>query len=139
MYSRGFGAPTDVKIPEKYDGTALMDISCETEPEPRSTPVFSDTVKRDIKVSPIDKAKDNCENEATEPNDDEKTAAAGIFSRIPLRLISKIIPGELNFKTFIPKMELEELIILGLAVFLFFSKSGDKECALILLALIFIN
>ncbi len=33
----------------------------------------------------------------------------------------------------------EELLILGAAAFLFFAKDGDKECALMLLLLIFIT
>ena len=33
----------------------------------------------------------------------------------------------------------EELILLGIAAFLFFSKDGDKECALILILTLFLN
>lgn len=37
------------------------------------------------------------------------------------------------------KIGYEEILILGIAAFLFFSADGDKECALILLALLLIN
>ena len=33
----------------------------------------------------------------------------------------------------------EEILIIATAAFLFFSKGGDRECALILLLLLFIN
>lgn len=38
-----------------------------------------------------------------------------------------------------PKIGTEELMIIAVAAFLFFSKSGDRECALILLFLLFVN
>ena len=37
------------------------------------------------------------------------------------------------------KIGYEEILILGIAAFLFFSADGDRECALILLALLLIN
>ena len=37
------------------------------------------------------------------------------------------------------KFGTEELLIIAVAAFLFFSKDGDRECALILLALLFIS
>ena len=38
-----------------------------------------------------------------------------------------------------PKIGTEEILIIATAAFLLFSKNGDKECALILLFLLFIN
>ena len=40
--------------------------------------------------------------------------------------------GKIDFGT-------EELLIIGIALFLLFSKNGDKECSLILLFLLFIK
>ena len=37
------------------------------------------------------------------------------------------------------KLGTEELLIIALALFLFLSKDGDKECAIILFLLLFIN
>ena len=34
---------------------------------------------------------------------------------------------------------MEEILIIGVAAFLFFNKSGDKECALMLLILLFVR
>ena len=48
--------------------------------------------------------------------------------------------GGLNLRLpTLDKIGYEELLILGIAAFLFFSADGDKECALILLALLLIN
>ena len=44
-----------------------------------------------------------------------------------------------DIKPCIPKFDAEDLLLLGLATFLFFSKNGDRECALILAMLIFIS
>ena len=38
-----------------------------------------------------------------------------------------------------PKIGTEEILIIATAAFLLFSKNGDKECAIILLFLLFIN
>ena len=39
----------------------------------------------------------------------------------------------------LPKLGTEELLLIGAALFLLFSKDGDKECAIILLILLLIN
>ena len=39
----------------------------------------------------------------------------------------------------LPRFEGEDFLLIGAALLLLFSKSGDKECALILLALLFIG
>ena len=43
--------------------------------------------------------------------------------------------GKLSF----PKIGTEEILIIGLAIFLFLSRDGDKECAVLLLLLLFIR
>ena len=56
---------------------------------------------------------------------------------IPKSFLSK---GTLNsIKDSFTKIGTEELLILALAAFLFFSKDGDRECALMLLALLFVG
>ncbi len=48
--------------------------------------------------------------------------------------------GNLNIRLpSLDKIGYEEILIIGIAAFLFFSADGDKECALILLALLLIN
>ena len=50
------------------------------------------------------------------------------------------ILGNLNIRLpSLDKIGFEEILIIAIAAFLFFSADGDKECALILLALLLIN
>ena len=66
----------------------------------------------------------------------------GIFSSIasffPLgRILPEGARSALHLEGF--KLGTEELLIIALALFLFLSKDGDKECAIILFLLLFIN
>jgi hypothetical protein len=138
MYSRGICSTVqDHSIPEKYDGTALLDIPTDDEStQCNASSKFIDAQKKEIKFSPHEAPKESAEEATAEVND---TEPAGIFSFGPMKWVKSILPGSMNIGGILPKIELEELIIIGLALYLFFSKSGDKECALILLALIFIK
>ena len=55
---------------------------------------------------------------------------SGLFGNVSLPFLDSIK---------MPKIGTEELLILAVAGFLLFSKNGDRECALILLFLLFIN
>lgn len=39
----------------------------------------------------------------------------------------------------LPAFDREDILLIGVALFLFFSKDGDKECALLLIALLFLS
>ena len=57
----------------------------------------------------------------------------------PLPFLQKI-EGLLHKLPFhLPRFEGEDFLLIGAALLLLFSKNGDKECALILLALLFIG
>ena len=75
---------------------------------------------------------------AQEPTAEEKSEQASASVPLLGGLFGK---GSLPFLDGIkmPKIGTEELLILAVAAFLFFSKNGDRECALILLFLIFVN
>jgi hypothetical protein len=50
------------------------------------------------------------------------------------------ILGNINIRMpSLDKIGFEEILIIAIAAFLFFSADGDRECALILLALLLIN
>lgn len=117
MYSRNFYPEQEEppSLPKNYDGTTFL-------PKPNEDP------------PPID-AQDA---ELEENNDTEQSVSSnGIFAslnRIP------VLSGILNGAAFkLPKLGSEELLILAVSALLFFSKKGDKECALILLFLLFIT
>lgn len=68
--------------------------------------------------------------------------SGGIFeaiaSAIPIgRLFPDGIRNALHLESF--KLGTEELLIIALALFLLLSKEGDKECAIILFLLLFVN
>ncbi len=118
MYSRSFYPETEEKpaIPENYDGTALL--------EAPALPIEDEMA------------------EASAPQEETQEASSfggGLLStlgRIPI--LSGLFGGKGGFVK-LPKIEGEEILILATAALLFFSKEGDKECALILLFLLFIN
>ena len=108
--SQGTHAP-----PENYDGTMFM-----SRDEDR-------TIEEEMP--------------ADESHTSEKTAEASASAR-SLPILSGLLGdggllGRFGLGSF--KLGTEEILILATAAFLFFSKGGDKECALILLLLLFIN
>ena len=138
MYSRGLGGDgKERSIPEKYDGTALLDPIAVSESAPcASAPKFIDSQKKEIKFSPPESSPEEpeCQEQPTDGANGED-----VPSFAPLKWVRGLLPEKSSLFGVLPKIELEELIIIGLALFLFFSKTGDKECALILLSLIFIH
>lgn len=115
MYTRSY-YPDTGELPENYGGMAMR--ASEPPPEPREPPSREET---------------------TEP--------AGIFggtgAESPLKmpifssLFSRI--GAVARPLGIERVGTEELLIIGVALYLLFSKSGDKECAIILLLLLLVN
>ena len=136
MYTRSF-FPTEnnLAVPQNYDGTAF-DIS-PTEPEARIE-IGKDTAK-ERKVSPqIEPSyREADEREPKIENISEEVSVGAI----PKGFLSGILPHGLGgiFEKGFPSLGTEEILLVAVAAFLFFSKGGDRECALMLLLLIFIN
>ena len=66
----------------------------------------------------------------------------GIFEAIAsIFPIGRILPDGMKNALHLEKFKIgtEELLIIALALFLFLSREGDKECAIILFLLLFIN
>ncbi len=87
-------------------------------------------------------------SEVAEPEQDTdsgkavETGGGGLFESISSRLsLEKLVPEGLRSALHLDKFKIgtEELLIIALALFLFLSKDGDKECAIILFLLLFIN
>ena len=68
----------------------------------------------------------------------EKTPESVSTSAAP-SLISRFIGGDILSKIKIPSLQTEELLLIAAAAFLFFSKDGDKECAILILLIIFLG
>ena len=121
MYSRSYYPESNERLspPNNYDGTAFMD-------RPES----------EICIEPSDLSQD--ENEDIQANCNphsesllgENHLFSGLFEKNGLL-------GGLGLK--MPTIGTEEILIIATAAFLLFSKNGDRECALILLLLLFIN
>lgn len=125
MYSRSYypESPERLSLPENYDGTAFMERN-DTEAAPD---VAESSVSENTEI-PVHKNIDS---------------GNGLFSGLGnIPLLSGLFDkggllGGLGLK--MPNIGTEEILILATAAFLFFSKNGDRECALILLLLLFIN
>ncbi len=126
MYSRSYypESPERLSLPENYDGTAFME-------------------RNDAEIE--DAVEEVSFNEAsnTEAKQSAEQTGGRAFSGLGnMPLFSGLFDkggllGGLGLKW--PHIGTEEILILATAAFLFFSKSGDRECALILLLLLFIN
>lgn len=113
MYQRSY---TDgYSIPEHYSGIAVEECSVREEG------------REDIEVhsTPL------CDGE------EEVACACEGKKSLPLLERAKSLLKKTPFH--LPRFEGEDFLILGVVLLLFFSKDGDKECALLLLLLLFIG
>lgn len=116
MYSRSFYPDTSdrLTIPDNYDGTAL------------------------IEAPPI--TEENAIDASTEiqASEDKSESASVSLGKIPF--LSGLFGGsKLDLGIRLPKIGTEEILIIATAAFLFFSKDGDRECAIMLALLLLIN
>lgn len=120
MYSRSYGEDRELVVPESYGGTALKD-----EPRPEERPPA-------------------CGTEELHKESEVKASANpfSVFERIPILSSFKGMLGGaqgLGGLFHMPeRVGIEELLIIGVGLYLLFSKEGDRECALIMLAVLFI-
>jgi hypothetical protein len=134
MYSRSYYPDEPaMRIPEGYDGTALLE-----QPMAEIAPKEAqrEPIKREVKVSPREK-EEEAVYEKPAPEDTECIAHADKWQMPPF--LKNIIPSDIRFSSLISGIGSEEILIAAIALFLFFSKGGDKLCAGILLFLIFIR
>ena len=118
MYSRSFYPETGEHIlPENYVGTAFSE---------------SEAAESVAEVANLPSEKESAPALSL-------SADGGILSSITkLPFLTGFFNGDGKlFK--VPKIGSEEILIIAIAARMFFSKGGDKECALILLDLLFIG
>ena len=109
MYTRNYFDGGEGGMPRGYDGIALRGEQPLENDEQTSLPTMSNTVQ-------------SCKESHSEGG-----ILSGILGNLHIGLPS------------LDKIGYEEILIIGIAAFLFFSADGDRECALILLALLLIN
>ncbi len=145
MYSRPQrGDEGNLMIPENYDGTAFMEKPIEPPDTPteRSIKVIG-APTAESKVSPVIKptneSKDD-EKEKPHPNSEKDIPVFGFLEKLPLAGLFKrggLLGEHIGIK--FPKIGTEEILIIAMALLLFFSKSGDKECAIMLALLLLVS
>ncbi len=116
MYTRNFGNGEDegIMIPEKYSGIAFG--------ESREGGIEEEKLQKSESVM--------CEKDAVK----KESLLHGFGKYFPKGIFDSLPFFKGGFK-----LGTEEILIIAVAAFLFFSKDGDKECALILLMLLFIS
>ena len=116
-------------IPESYGGTSL---SPRAHKDSADEALTSDT--EECKGTPTEEG----EIHTSSPLSDEKaTQTFAPLSKIPFIGYFKNIVKFDNFG--LQKIGTEEILIIATAAFLFFSKDGDKECAILLLLLLLLS
>ena len=139
MYSRVKGdSENRIIVPENYDGTAFMETVDEgAKPQGERKIRVLGECSADAKMSPGDPQKNSeiCDTAAEEAD----VSVGAFFEKIPFGgRLSKWF-GALPISGILPKkFGTEEILIIAAALLLFFSKSGDKECAVMLGLLLFV-
>ena len=124
MYTRSYTEEkSGILIPESYGGIAFSD-------KPRHEQAPSDEHAK----NPWEKS-DECSVKEEEKEESVETSSPLSKIKAPA-FLSNI----LNFNNFsLQKIGKEEILILAAAAFLFFSKEGDRELAIMLLLLLFLG
>ena len=140
MYSQSyFPNGRDISLPDNYDGTAFS----ENTPQSEARVQKIESVKNEIKFSPQSDEGEytcECENEKYEECLSKSESERGGFLGIDFKGIFGSLFSGSKLSSFIPKdFGIEEILIIGIALFLLFSPERDIECALLLLALFFIK
>ena len=131
MYSRSYYPDSQerLSLPDNYDGTAFMERDVARENDCVQEISFGDTQGSETDT-PVHKMIDERSDKGIFSSLGKSPLLSGIFAKNGLL-------GSMGLT--MPNIGTEEILILATAAFLFFSKNGDRECALILLLLIFIN
>ena len=123
MYTRTYKSDeSETVIPEHYDGNAFTK-PCEKDAAPAYMPFAAPQFEEKAESEPVGSG----------------FTLSSIREKLPFKSISSLFnfakDGEKKSFSF----GTEEILICAAALYMFFSKSGDKECAIMLLILLFIN
>ena len=134
MYSRSYIEKTSQKrIPDGYDGIAIREDEADEKLDTGSPNTENPTMQDSPTLNPW-------EEDALDKGE-KKEESVGAFSFLGTPLGSLFGSVKLPFlgSLKMPKIGTEEILILVAAAYLFFSKDGDKECALILILILFVT
>ena len=137
MYSRSYekDLPT---VPESYSGVAFREPEHIPDDAPKSVPKSADVRFTTSPAPPDPKLTATTSAEVVE-KEESVSAVSGFFDKLQLGRMFSGISGFDFTKLSLPRIGTEEILIVGLALFLFFSREGDKECAVLLALLLLIR
>ena len=143
MYTRNYFDGGEGAVPRGYDGVALRDEPC-TEPTSRDENLPEKAGAEWDRYDGYDGRDRYDERNGRDRYDgyegrDRYDGRDGHNKHNGGGFLENIL-GNLNIRLpSLDKIGFEEILIIAIAAFLFFSADGDRECALILLALLLIN
>ena len=135
MYTRNYQSEENdtLKIPEGYDGIAFRENEAPVEKEATEEAPYTSALR-----APWDEIKEvppAAEPVMARPKQSD-SFLTGLLGRFNVGgLLDKcglLRDGRINFGS-------EEILLIGVALLLLFNKSGDKECAVMLLLLLFVG
>ena len=139
MYARSYFGNSEISLPENYDGTAFSEDSIQKDTK---TPKI-ESAKNEIKFSPKNdtaECSSPCQEDTYECSSPNKQKDKnGLFGIDFKGMFKSVFPENKLTSFFSDDFGIEEILIIGTALFLLFSPERDIECALLLLALIFIK
>ena len=128
MYTRSYSDKADtIIIPESYSGTSFQREAEKARAEPG-----------DIReeYTPDKNPWEEDVHTSAEPKSEDFIETSSFLSKLPFSgFLGNIFK---NGKFSLQKIGTEEILIIAAALFLLFSKEGDKECAIMLLLLLFL-
>ncbi len=140
MYTRSY-APDEsapIKVPENYDGNAFTEPPEPVRIQPNEPNPAADAVHTSSTAYETGIPKDIPEESV--PASGSGGILDGILgSPILKRFIPSGLFGGRGLRSLPDRIGTEEILIIGVALFLIFSRGGDTECAIMLLLLLFIN
>ena len=137
MYSRSYEKDLPC-VPESYSGVAFREPDPIPEDAPKSIPRSAD-VKFTTSPAPPDPNL-TAKSSVTDTEECESVGAmSGFLDRLQLGRLFSGVSGLDFSRLSLPNIGMEEILIVGLALFLFFSRDGDKECAVLLALLLLIR
>lgn len=133
MYSRSYIGTPAQNIPEGYDGIAMREPEMQEKLDTGAANGEKSTVPDTPTLNPW-------EAEGAQ-NPKEKEESVSTFSPFGSSLGNLFGGIKLPFLSSLkmPKIGTEEILILIAAAYLLFSKDGDRECAIILILLLFVT
>ena len=130
MYTREYNDDgRRIVIPESYGGTLLRDP-----PVDEGARAHADKATEKVDKNPWEREENSTEDLH---KSDESVETFSFISKLPLGSFLSDIFKKANFS--LQKIGTEEILIIATSAFLFFIKDGDKECAIMLLLLLFLG